>query len=73
MQRMKQITSITRAMAAQRDMVFTHAAWSSPKSFTTGMVRLTEMMRPRGAMDMRKMESRSRSWEDRVIMVERVP
>ena len=54
-------------------MAFIHASLVSPNSLTTGIVKVTEIIRPTGAIDMRNTESRSRSWEERVIIVDRVP
>ena len=54
-------------------IALTHAAWSLPNNLTTGWVKVTAMIRPIGASDIRKIDSRSRSWEERVIMVDRVP
>ena len=60
-------------MPAQRAIAFTHAAWSSPNSLTTGWVKVTAMMRPTGAIAIRNTDSRSRSCEERVIIVDSVP
>ena len=60
-------------MATHRNMVLTHADWSSPNSFTNGMVNVTDMILPTGDKIMRKMESRSCWYESLVIMVESDP
>ena len=54
-------------------MTLIQAAWSLPTILTIGRVKVTAMILPKGDRPMRMTESRSRSCEERVIRVDRVP
>lgn len=69
----KQVISSANTSADHSSIALTHAVCVSPSSLTSGSDSVTAISWPTGAMDIRTMESISRSCKERVIKVESVP